>query len=100
MKDWKQFIVAFFTLAITFIIPVTVTKAIQDNPEDIRARAQEITANAVSIVNTGMDNLSSSPAITVPVLGETQIGTLILFVAAFFFLIMMIITGVKLFKQK
>ncbi len=98
MKDWKQFAIAFFTLAITFIIPVTLTRVIQENPEDVRTQAQEITANAAAIVDTGVENLSKTPTINVPILGEMQIATLGLYVAAVVFLIVMIVAGTKLFK--
>lgn len=98
MKNWKQATIAIFTLAITFIIPVTLTRVIQENPEDVRTKAQEITANAASVVDSGVENLAKTPTVTVPLVGEMQIATLGLYVAAIVFLIIMIIAGVKLFK--
>ncbi len=100
MKGFKKFLVTFITLAITFVIPITLTQVIRQNPEDVRTRAQEITAEAAQTVNTGFTALSKSPTLQLPIIGEIAIATLGLFAIAFIFLILTIITGINLFKSK
>ena len=100
MRNFKQFAITFLTLAITFIIPITLTRVIQDNPEDIRTRAQEITASAAVTVNTGFTTLASTPEVTLPLIGSITIASLGLFITAIAFLIITIIAGIKVFKSE
>ena len=100
MKKFKQFAITFLTLAITFVIPITLTRAIQENPEDIRTRAQEISASAAATVNTGFTALAETPEINMPLIGSVTIASLGLFLAAIIFLIITIIAGIKVFKSE
>lgn len=97
MKNFKQFAITFFTLAITFVIPITLTRVIQKNPEDVRIRAQEISASAATTVNTGFTALASTPEINLPVIGSVTLASLGLFIAAIIFLIFTVIAGIKVF---
>ena len=98
MKNAKQFTITFLTLAITFIIPITLTRVIQENPEDVRTQAQEISVSAAATIDTGFTALASTPEINLPLIGSVTIASLGLFVAAIVFLVFTVIAGVKVFK--
>lgn len=99
-ENVRKFIITFFTLAITFVIPITLTRVIQDNPEDLRTAAQEITAQAAETVNIGMKTLQSANTINLPVLGDVTYATLGLYIVALVFFVFMIIAGINLFKSR
>jgi len=98
--NFRRFIITFFTLAITFVIPITLTRVVQENPEEVRSAAQEITAQAADTVNTGLSSLQETPSIELPVLGEVTYASLGLYVAALVFFILMVIAGFNLFKSR
>lgn len=100
MKNFKQFAITFLTLAITFVIPITLTRVVQENPDDVRAMAQEITASAAATVNTGFTSLASTPEVNLPIVGSVTIATLGLFLAAVVFLVFTVIAGIKVFSDK
>ena len=99
MKKFKQFTITFLTLAITFVIPITLTRVIQENPEDIRTRAQEISAYAATTINTGFANLAKAPEIDIPLIGNVAVVSMGLFLAAMIFLVITVIAGIKVFKS-
>jgi len=100
MNNTKQAVITIVTLTITFIIPITVTSAIQNSTTDVRTRAQEITAQAANTVNTGFTQLSNTPSINLPIVGEITTAVLGLFAIAIFFLILTILAGINLVKSR
>lgn len=100
MKNFKQAVITVITLTITFVIPVTVTAVIRNNPTDIRSKAQEITAQAANTVNTGFTQLSNTSAVNLPLVGEVTLVALGLFLASIFFLVLTIVAGINLLRPK
>jgi len=101
MKSFKQTILVVVTLAITFVIPITVTQVVRDNPEDVRTRAQEITSQAANTVNSGFSELSgNSEEVSLPGVGSVSIFTIVLFGGATIFAIIAGLATYNVVKER